>query len=266
MTMSLLLASVVSAGSLLLAVAGGARGGSIDITTAESSGTINGALFQTVDEQPTGTGVIDPFLRIQMKGVESGYNTDVRPIEQDQKTDPNFTRPLRRSEFSPTQIDGIDYIQFFLDINEPGNSKKSTVSLDQLQLFQSSTGSVNNYALGESNLGLKVYDLDSNGDNSVLMGGRIEQGSGEGGVVINIPKNLLIYDQPYLVLYAQFGMSNGSAGGFEEFTAIKNTNSINIVTAPIPLPPAVWSALITFGLIGAFVGVRRVFGAAAVNA
>jgi hypothetical protein len=257
-------ACALSAGALFLTSLGTVEAGSIDISAAGSSGTVNGALFQTVDQQPTGTGVIDPFLRIQMKGVESGYNTDVRPIEQDQKTDPNYTRPLKLSEVSPTRIDDIDYIQFFLDVNEPGNSKKATVSLDQLQLFQSTTGSVNNYAQSQSNLGQKVFDLDSNGDSSVLMGGRIEQGSGKGGVVISIPKSLLIYDRPYLVLYAQFGLSNGSGGGFEEFTALKSTNSI--VIPPVPVPPALWTALVTFGLIGAFAGVRKMLGANAASA
>ena len=132
---------------------------------------VNSALFQTTNVQPTGTGYIDPFLRIQNQGVESGYNTDVRPVERDQKMDPNYTRPLLLSDLGTTTINGTDYVQFFLDINEQGNSR-SHISLDRLQVFQSSTGSVTNYGQSESNLGTKVYDLDSSGDNVVQMNGR----------------------------------------------------------------------------------------------
>src|SRR5262245_24901908 len=38
----------------------------------------SGALFQVVQPHPTGTGVIDSFLRVQMNGTEQGFNTDYR--------------------------------------------------------------------------------------------------------------------------------------------------------------------------------------------
>src|SRR3954468_18762573 len=59
----------------------------IDLTTRGSQGTINGAIYKQVDPQPTGTGVINSFLRLQAKDVEQGYNTDHRPVEFDEKTD-----------------------------------------------------------------------------------------------------------------------------------------------------------------------------------
>ena len=36
----------------------------LDLTTAGASGFINGAFFQQVPDQSTGTGVIDPFVRL----------------------------------------------------------------------------------------------------------------------------------------------------------------------------------------------------------
>src|SRR5690349_17001898 len=93
----------------------------VDLTTAGSLGSANNALFSTTDVQPTGTGVMDPFLRIQAHGnatVQEGYNTSLRPVELDQKTDPNFTRPLPLNTLLPVTINGTDYYQFLLDVNE----------------------------------------------------------------------------------------------------------------------------------------------------
>src|SRR5690349_14227121 len=56
------------------------RASVIDLTTGpNASGTANGALFFATDQQPAGTGFIDPFLRVQGNGSggsQQGYNTD----------------------------------------------------------------------------------------------------------------------------------------------------------------------------------------------
>jgi hypothetical protein len=62
-----------------------------------NEGTINGAIFQFTQPQPTGTGVINPFLRLHgtgNQGEEQGYNTSGRPTAFDEITDPNFTRNI----------------------------------------------------------------------------------------------------------------------------------------------------------------------------
>src|SRR5262245_26776844 len=67
-----------------------------DLTTRGSNFVINGAIFQQSDMQPTGTGHIDSFLRIQGAAahgeVQEGYNTDARPLQFDENKSPNFTR------------------------------------------------------------------------------------------------------------------------------------------------------------------------------
>jgi len=62
------------------------------------SGSINGALFDFTTAQPTGTGIIQPFLRVQADGVEQGYNTSGAPVPFDDKVGsmdarPDFRRP-----------------------------------------------------------------------------------------------------------------------------------------------------------------------------
>ena len=47
----------------------------VDLTGSNGSGTINGAQFVFTTPQPTGTGVIEPFLRLENSPVEQGYNT-----------------------------------------------------------------------------------------------------------------------------------------------------------------------------------------------
>src|SRR5919201_5392012 len=47
----------------------------VDLTGSNDSGSINGAQFVFTTQQPTGTGVIQPFLRVENTPVEQGYNT-----------------------------------------------------------------------------------------------------------------------------------------------------------------------------------------------
>src|SRR5258705_12872594 len=75
----------------------------VDLTTAGSKGTINGAILQQYSPQPTGTGVLNTFLRVQNDGAEQGYNTDFRKLDLDQTNDPS-TRSLLLSEIPNVTI------------------------------------------------------------------------------------------------------------------------------------------------------------------
>ena len=54
----------------------------------------DGVIVKQVDAQPTGTGVIDSFVRLQAKGtggqIEQGFNTDGRPLQFDENTSPQL--------------------------------------------------------------------------------------------------------------------------------------------------------------------------------
>src|SRR5262245_57950460 len=58
-------------------------GNPLDLTARGAVGEINGALFRQYDARPTGTGVIDSFVRLQVPNartsIQQGYNTDARP-------------------------------------------------------------------------------------------------------------------------------------------------------------------------------------------
>src|SRR5215510_10853930 len=82
---------------VLLASVPRAAASECDLYTSSSSCLFNGAIYDVVAPHPTGTGVVQSFLRVQQNGTEQGFNTDARPmlcdgVTCDDKTDPNFTR------------------------------------------------------------------------------------------------------------------------------------------------------------------------------
>lgn len=218
-----------------------------DLTSTGSSCSITGGtgstgLFFTGEQHPTGTGVIDPFLRLQQNGTEQGYNTSDRsypggnkmqPIIQD-KTDKNFTRNLALGEIGTELINGVLYAAFFLDVNEQAttNGDKNLITLDQLEIFTSANKDLNFYSNSGANNasgGLtgatKVFDLDTaSSDNWVQLDYSLSgQGSGSSDMVFFLPYSYLA-GANYVYLFSEFGDISGnnphkyeSGAGFEEW-------------------------------------------------
>src|SRR5690242_2808504 len=91
----------------------------VNLTTKGSTGTANGAVFQQIDPQSTGSGVIDPFVRINPGGsdnCEHGFNTSHRKLELDENNSPTFTHDLLLANVPVVHIGTTDYYQFLLDI------------------------------------------------------------------------------------------------------------------------------------------------------
>src|SRR5947208_435102 len=151
-------AGILGAAFLFISTAQGAS--VVDLTTAGSKGTINDAIFQQFAPQPTGSGVLNTFLRVQNDGVEQGYNTDFRKVDQDQTSDPS-TRSLLLSEIPKVTINDVLYREFLLDINESNNTP--LLALNDVELF----GGLQPNPIGYANLGKSVYKIDGGGNNSV---------------------------------------------------------------------------------------------------
>src|SRR4051812_2312785 len=94
----------------------------VDLTHHGAIDSANGAIFRQYDAQPTGTGVINSFVRIQTPNakstVQQGYNTDHRPVQFDENPSPQFTRLLRLDDVPEVDIGGVKYREFLLDINQ----------------------------------------------------------------------------------------------------------------------------------------------------
>jgi hypothetical protein len=229
--------------SALIASVGSAV--TVDLTTANTSGTVNGALFETSGIRSTGTGVVRSFLRMQANGTEQGYNTSGRPVAFNENTDPNFTRDIQVGDLAVRTINGTNYYEFILDTNEPNGGGQQNVSLDQFQLYTNATGMQTTSTV--SNLGTLRYDLDAGGG-SVVRVGDLSTGSGQADVRILVPVSALgnASASDFLYLFARFGDTDASGGGFEEFSAVTNA-------VVIPLPGA--AGLAGLGLAG--IALRR---------
>ena len=104
------------------------------------TGSTNGAQFNWTPSQPTGTGVIDPFVRVQADGTEQGYNTSGGTPFDDKAG--IWTHDIQFSDLQTTAVtvSGTQYFQVLLDVNEPGGNS-SVISLDRLEFYTSATGS-----------------------------------------------------------------------------------------------------------------------------
>jgi hypothetical protein len=195
----------------------------VDLTGSNDSGTINGAQFVFTTPQPTGTGVIQPFLRIENTPTEQGYNTS-GGTPFDDKAGP-WTHDLTFGDLQNTQVTlgGTSYFKLLLDVNEPGGSK-SLISLDQLQLYTSSIGSQTTNDV--SSLGTLRYTFGS-GDSVILDAAR-NHGSGSGDMYAYIPTSDFAGTKTsdFVYLYAHFGSTDPSQSGFEEWALVN--------AAPIP--------------------------------
>jgi hypothetical protein len=215
-TISPLGALILAAGSLLIAAS--AHATLIDLTTDPSGGEINGAIFTATQQQPAGTGFIDPFLRIQEKDFEQGYNTD-GGFPFDDKDPHQYQHSLLISSLTPTTINGTQYYVFMLDSNQSGNSFSShKLSLDAFQLYTSNDPNQTTTVInpnGTLNLGTLIFNLGKN--NSVIT---TATGSGKADMFVDVPVSAFTTTDQYLYLYSAFGNTIPSSGGFEEWTFV----------------------------------------------
>ncbi len=200
----------------------------LDLSTVGSSGYVNGAYFEQIDYGSSGTGVIDPFVRLGTnEAIERGYNTD-GTLEFDTKSSPH-THSLLLSNIAIVQIEGIDYREFLLDVGEPGNTAATYLSLDTIEIYMANSGSLTGYP----SLGTKVYDLQSGGDAWVLLRD-LNSGNGQADAYVYIP-NSVFTGGTHVYMYSEFGASESSlypnSGSFEEW-AVRLGGPVEDVPAP----------------------------------
>jgi hypothetical protein len=228
--------------SLKLALAGllvaGASAHAViyDLTTSTTV-TVNGALFTTTLQQSTGTGVIDPFVRlVDSNGEAEGYNADARPVMTDVNTSPQFTKDILLSQVPLQTIGGIEYYEFLLDINQ--TKEQPLLSLDKIQIYTRAAALTSADELTDlTGAGSTLrYNLDAGGDNALLLNYELNNGSGSGDMLAYIPKSLFGAESEYVYLYSLFGQDpdgvppyNGNENdGFEEWAIKERGTTTNV--------------------------------------
>ena len=215
--------------ALSVAAQGTASASICDLTSDGAScgpALFNGAVFQEVSPQPTGTGYIDSFLRVQANDHEEGYNTNARPFQagMDQKDPINYTHAIQLKDVPVVTLNGVQYRQFFLDINENNSVSGHLLSLDELRFYLSTSSTLDNYNASNHKLNNinPIWDLDSGTDNWIKLDYSLNHGSGSGDMVAYIPNALFTgADTQYVYLFSRFGDQDASDGdtdaGFEEW-------------------------------------------------
>jgi hypothetical protein len=230
-------AALVAAG--MFALASLAQATVVDLINNDQGTVTNQygtAIFQFTQPQPTGTGVIDPFLRVQASPSEQGYNTS-GGTPFDDKGGP-WTHDIQFSDLQSTlvTVNGTSYFKILVDLNEP-NGTKSTISLENIQFYTSATGSKTTENL--SSLGTLRYSLDTaGGDNTVQFDAGRNHGSGSGDAFLYIPASAFAGTNAndFVYMYVNFGNADmTTAGGFEEFTLVRNLAPVPEMSALFPI-------------------------------
>jgi len=215
-----------------------ARATVVDLTGNNNSGTANGAEFDYTPAQPTGTGVIEPFLRLQADPTEQGYNTSGGTPFDDKAG--IWTHDIQFSDLKTTtvSVNGTAYFQILLDVNEP-NGKTSLISLDRLEFYTSPVGSKTTTDV--PSLGTLRWSLDGADDSYVLLDASRNKGSGSGDMFAFIPVSAFagVSDKDYIYLFSRFGdqmaADGTSEGGFEEWSLVHNMTPVPEVGALFPI-------------------------------
>lgn len=258
---------LVAAGLALAATSAGAtdyynltgQGAYNPLQTSNTSATIGSGLFTSgVDGTVVGTGVLNPFVRIQQTGngncpssdvcIESGYNTDSQNEQFETKDNggTNWDHSLRLGDLNQVCISGKCYYQFVLDINERSGQGDQFLSLDKFQIYTSALNNLDNFTESSPDClyptnqppqpcapegfgasASKIYDIDTGVDASIGLDYSLNSGSGKGIDMYAYVDASLFGNDPnaFVYLYSSFGATGTINNG-------ERTNSSGQVQPP----------------------------------
>ncbi|MHC4552131.1 MAG: hypothetical protein ACYSUT_05110 [Planctomycetota bacterium] len=206
-----------------------------ELLTHPTSVDIDGAIYSTFDpDGAQGTGNFEPFVRVQVKDGEMGYNTD-GDVEYATKSG-IWTHSITLSEIPVVTNDDGQYLQFLLDTNQ---NKGGLLSIDQVVISLESAPNLTDYPeIDYQNFGGPViYSLDSDTtDHTIITNPDLfGPGSGSGDVELLVPTSFIPdTDNQWLYLYTELGYYGEalSNAGFEEWGVLEAGPTTNIVPAP----------------------------------
>jgi hypothetical protein len=208
-----------------------------DLTFTGAQVTANSAILQQTAS--VSSDQFRTFVALQNSGTEEGYNTDARPFQLDQTGDLTVTHALLLADIPIVNIGGVDYRQFFLDVNElsaGSQVSKTQVLLEELRIYLAEAPDLTGYNSHTETLsGLgAAWDLDGSGNVSVKLDASLNP-TGVGDAFVYIPSTYF-GSSTYVYLYSKFGGKVKSDGGAESWG----------VMPPPPPPPGSISGYVYF--------------------
>ena len=207
-------------------------------TVTTNLGTVT---FNFDQQQPSGTGVLDPFVRIQQNGEEQGYNTtqpNAGSYGFDEKHG-SFTHDVTTNSLLDHDFDGK--YEFVLDLGEPVSGTDSLLSLDGLKLWSTNipgqndnTVDSNGNWVGPADATL-LWDLDADiagvyKDQYILLDANKlgNPGNGVSDMLMEVPVNIInAGTETHFILWSRFGVEHvpatlgaDSFGTFEEWATV----------------------------------------------
>ncbi|TGW07825.1 hypothetical protein EN788_34625, partial [Mesorhizobium sp. M2D.F.Ca.ET.145.01.1.1] len=164
----------------------------------------------------SGTGSYDSFLRLQATGIEEGFNTDQDGNGVDKKA--YFTHDLQSGNMQSINVDGVDYIEFRLDLNESNNATNGNITLTGLDIYISNAGAtLADYDADFAGF-TTVFHLDLN-DPQYLIDSNHGSGTDDYRVLVPVSDFTAAGVSPdsYVTLFSSF---SGANGGFEEWRTL----------------------------------------------
>jgi uncharacterized repeat protein (TIGR01451 family) len=204
-------------------------------TCTTPDGAIVDYIGSSANNQSSGTGLFDPFVRLQGSPSEQGFNTNAA-VTLDAKTG-TWTHAILVSAIPVITIGGVRYWELFNDINETNSTKP--ISLNKVEIY---------FAPGPGGANITGYPgfagFSANqvyGFSGQILINDVNSGSGRGDLRYLVPLTNIPTPAAgtYFVLYSQWGTTSttySSEGGFEEWKVRKAPN-VSIVKTANPVGP-----------------------------